>query len=191
MGRSGRTMVDSTTILEAAQEFRTSADHLLAQVPTMYPGRIPSFATLAPGFALSAFSVELALKALILLESGRRQRGHDLGRLYKMVSSASQIVLAKEFTARCEQNPVLMQVRADVINDGGDIPLTIESALDEVGSSFESWRYVYEGNLPSVYGLQEAFAAISTRMVELRSATNSGLASESIDRATAEESRHP
>ncbi|MDO9557321.1 MAG: hypothetical protein Q7J82_07050 [Coriobacteriia bacterium] len=187
MGRSGRTTVDPTTILEAAREFRTSADRLLAQVQTMYPGRIPPFATLAPGFALSAFSVELALKALILLESGQCRRGHDLGKLYKMVSPASQIVLAKEFTARCEQNPVLMQIRTDVIADGGDIPLTIESALDEVGSSFESWRYVYEGNLPSVYGLQEAFVAISTRMAELRSANNGGPVSESMRCPTAEQ----
>jgi len=169
MGRSAHTTIDPTTIFEAAQEFRTSADLLLERVQAMYPGRIPPLAALAPGFALSAFSVELALKALILRESDRLQRGHDLGKLYKKVSSASQTALAKEFTTRCECNPALMRIRADVVADGGDIPLTIEAAFGEVGDSFESWRYVYEGNLPSVYGLQEAFTAIKARIVELGS----------------------
>lgn len=168
MGRSARTTIDPTTILEAALEFRTSADRLLARVQAMHPGRIPPLAVLAPGFALSAFSVELALKALILHESDRLQRGHNLGKLYKKISPASQTALAKEFTTLCERNPVLMQIRADVVADGGDIPLTIEGVFGEVGDSFESWRYVYEGNLPSVYGLQEAFAAINARMAELR-----------------------
>jgi hypothetical protein len=121
---------------------------------------------LIPSIVCSAFSVELFIKSLIILEKGNPPRTHQLSALYSCLSSASREAIAKFFAESITANPNARAMKAQF----PDVSLKIDDVLITVDKVFEQWRYAYEGQPGSAYGLGELAQAVCKRITELRGA---------------------
>ena len=116
-----------------------------------------------PAIVCSAFSVELFIKCLVMVEGGGAPRGHQLKALFSLLSQSSQAAVAQRFGELVGSNPTARAMTAQFPH----ISLEIEDVLDTVNRVFEQWRYAYEGEAGSAYGLGELAQAVQERVVEL------------------------
>ena len=84
-----------------------------------------------PAIVCAAFSIELALKAIILAETGNGANGHKLDDLYAELSGASQQKVAAAVTV-----PTYPKVP--------DVTETFDTALAKIRNAFIEWRYIHE-----------------------------------------------
>ena len=93
----------------------------------------------------AAFSLELHLKYLILVNENKDARGHKLLKLYEQLSPRTQANLQSVFSAISDRQPLIKQsLKAMKESDGIDIPWRIKDLLRESGKAFTKWRYLYE-----------------------------------------------
>lgn len=84
-----------------------------------------------PAIVCAAFSIELALKAIILAESGKSANGHKLDDLYAELSDASQQKVAAAVTM-----PTYPKIPG--------VTETFDTALTKIRNAFVDWRYIHE-----------------------------------------------
>jgi hypothetical protein len=85
----------------------------------------------APTFACGAFAVELALKALLLRQTGRAPRSHELEKLFKALPQTAQQAIRD---AAAAARPATLVAH----------PLAFDEELKKLNTAFEEWRYVHE-----------------------------------------------
>lgn len=119
-----------------------------------------------PAMVCSAFSVELFVKCLVMVERGETPRGHQLKTLFSLLSSSSQATVAQRFDELIGSNPNAQAMKAQFPH----VSLAIDDVLETVNRVFEQWRYAYEGEAGSAYGLGELAQAVRQRIVDLASA---------------------
>ncbi len=115
-----------------------------------------------PSYVLFAFSLELYLKCLAILDSGAQLWNHDLLGLYKQISPANQSRL-KELYAdsvrhglekRLHFKATLEEAGAQMVN-----PDDLEAVLGESKSAFAQLRYIHEQPSKSNDGSGRRFVA--------------------------------
>jgi HEPN domain-containing protein len=149
--------VDPKDVFKTAEVFRASSailnNHGMPQC--MFPMVI-----------CSAFSLELYLKALILVESGKPAKGHDLKDLFSKTTPESQkIIRASYETHKTKLDAMFAAVK------GVPAPKTdFDFVLHASAKAFEHFRYAFEGLVKD----QEGWMAgpicdgVRARIVELQ-----------------------
>ncbi|MYM71239.1 hypothetical protein GTP56_03395 [Duganella sp. FT134W] len=84
-----------------------------------------------PAIVCAAFSIELALKAIIMVETGKSPRVHLLDDLYAELSLPSQKKVAAAVTV-----PTYPKVPGSTE--------TFDTALTKIRNAFVDWRYIHE-----------------------------------------------
>ncbi|MFZ3376206.1 MAG: hypothetical protein WA183_11695 [Chthoniobacterales bacterium] len=124
------------------------------------------FVTVAVAGTWEAFTLELHLKSLLLLEEGLQKRGHDSFKLFKCLSPKTQAELVKEFgeyvgkwpsfAAEAEQNKY---------------PTDLEGLLIRGRHAFEDFRYSHESlnaGSNTVWGLKGLTFIIRDRILKAK-----------------------
>lgn len=123
-----------------------------------------------PAIVCAAFSIELALKAIILAETGNPARGHKLDDLYAELSGTSQQKVAGAVTV-----PTYPKVPG--------VTESFDTALTKIRNAFVDWRYIHEKTdwtsidktfLMEVADAVQAVAATAVRSSLIHPATPSG-----------------
>lgn len=119
----------------------------------------------------AAFSLEMYLKCLFLLEEGRAPRGHDIHRLFHALSHSTQSELTEAHENFVSSNPSFVQ-RARRTQS----PTDLETLLRLGRSAFTDFRYAHE-RIPSetVWGLNGLIKCVRERILELQPSWNSAL----------------
>jgi hypothetical protein len=78
----------------------------------------------------------------------------------------SQATVAQRFDELIGSNPNAQAMKAQFPH----VSLAIDDVLETVNRVFEQWRYAYEGEAGSAYGLGELAQAVRQRIVDLASA---------------------
>jgi HEPN domain-containing protein len=130
----------ASAALATAGEFYSVAESCFSG--QIHPSKSPVEFTV-PGVVCAAFSIELGLKALLLHSSDRAPWGHDLSKLFDLLSSEIQVEIAIET----------------------EWPLPrFGERLSGISKAFEDWRYIHENNeslaMISVSYLQSASKAV-------------------------------
>lgn len=103
----------------------------------------------APGYAtLSALSVELYLKCLLLIECGQYPASHDLKVLFGQLKRQTREALRKNHDAKPERP--------------GDLDVILGKGQD----TFEKVRYIYEGH-KTEFGLNWLGELVRQRIISL------------------------
>lgn len=89
-----------------------------------------------------AFSIELFLKCLILIETQKPTTGHDLGVLYSKLSPNTQSKIESEFNKLYLNSAALK-----TLPDKAMKLHTIQEVLETNSNTFEKYRYFYERGL--------------------------------------------
>jgi len=97
------------------------------------------FVTVAVIGTLEAFTLELHLKCLLLLEDGLQKRGHDLFKLFKFLSPKTQAELVKAFEEYVAKWPSFV-AEAERMK----YPTDLEELLIRGRHAFEDFRYSHE-----------------------------------------------
>jgi hypothetical protein len=130
------------------------------------PGQTVQVPFLIPAVVCSAFSVELFIKCLVMVEGGKAPQRHDLKMLFSRLTPDSRAAIAQRFDELIAASPTAQAIKAQFPN----VLLALDDVLDTVDRVFEHWRYAYEGQAGSVYGLGELGQAVRERILELRGA---------------------
>jgi HEPN domain-containing protein len=97
-----------------------------------------------PPVMCSAFALELYLKCLILLETGKWIRTHDLKKLFMKLTTDSQIFLRDQTTKKLDE----INTRFTELEKSGEPRpvhhLTFDYALDKSKDAFTIYRYLFE-----------------------------------------------
>jgi hypothetical protein len=161
---------DPDQVFNIASHFAESAA-LLHRATTQVlsgPERTVQLPFLIPAIVCSAFSVELFMKCLIMVEKGDPPWKHSLRLLYSQLSHASRAAIARRFGGLMQAYPIDQAMRAQA----PQVSFAIDDVLNLVDKVFEQFRYpyAYQGEIRGAYGLGELAQAVRERIVELRSA---------------------
>ncbi|WP_294742012.1 hypothetical protein [uncultured Exiguobacterium sp.] len=121
----------------------------------------------APFVVNAAFSIELHLKCLYLLENGKlpdRKVGHHLGKLYRRLSEESRIVISMCFKLINDNDPIHQELKKQVPEAHDSIEKIIEASSD----AFKKWRYSYESGYTSFQSSEPVLIAIESRILQLK-----------------------
>ena len=118
-----------------------------------------TFAVMA---TLEAFTVELHLKCLLLLENGLQKRGHDLLKLFKFLSPETRSELTKAFDEYTAKWPSFIDEAKR-----NSWPFDLEGLLVRGRHAFEDFRYAHERH-NSVWGLKGLILIIRDRVLKQR-----------------------
>jgi hypothetical protein len=122
---------DPKTVFSQAEVFRTGSQIL--------GGYLPNLAI--PWVVCAAFSLELYLKCLLLIEGGSTEKKHDLEKLFANISCTSREAIRKNYENK--------RVVRDAMFAGAHVPPPPPSDFDFVlhasALAFEKFRYAYEG----------------------------------------------
>jgi uncharacterized protein YodC (DUF2158 family) len=88
-------------------------------------------APVVPAVVCAAFAVELAFKAMLLIDQLQQPRGHDLVALFDKLPVASQ-------------QAVKQAVQAPSYPRSASRTMFFREALDDIKTVFKDWRYAYE-----------------------------------------------
>lgn len=120
------------------------------------------FVTVGVVATLEAFTLELHLKCLLLLEEGLPKRGHDTFRLFKYLSPTTQAELIQAFAQYIAQYP-------EFLAEGKqrNLPCDLESLLIRGRHAFEVFRYGHEnvGKSKTIWALKGLIVVIRERIL--------------------------
>jgi hypothetical protein len=152
--------IDPKQVFMTAEVYRASSV-LLAK---LIGSGMPHF--MIPMVTCSAFSLELHLKCLILLDGGAPKREHDLEKLLSLLTPESQRTIRACYDV---QQPKVQAMYAAV--PGVPHPSTdFDFVLRASAKSFEKFRYAYEGIVGDKQGwlADEIRDCVRARILELR-----------------------
>jgi hypothetical protein len=112
----------------------------------------------------AAFSLEMYLKCLLLLEHGQAPRVHDIYDLFHALSSSTQSELTKDHEKFVNSNPLFLE---QACQTGSTTDL--EELLKLGRNAFTDFRYAHE-QIPSgtVWGLNGLTFCVCQRILKLR-----------------------
>jgi hypothetical protein len=120
---------------------------------------------------MGSFSIELKMKLLIFVESGKWVSGHDLKTLYEAMSPESKDHIRRTVETITKSN--FHRLGSKTINEECKVQFSWKADLLISNSSeaFEKWRYCFEGKgQPSWFaGYSELQQAFDARLKELTS----------------------
>jgi hypothetical protein len=152
--------VDPERLFKTAEVFRASSlilGNLMNQGMPQY---------MFPMVMCSAFSLELHLKCLILIERSASARGHDLEQLFSKITMASQTMIR-----RCYEKQRAKAAARFAAVKGVPQPKTdFDFVLHVSAKAFEKFRYAYEGIAESPVGWMAApiCDCVRERILELQ-----------------------
>jgi hypothetical protein len=118
------------------------------------------WAPLMPPVVLHAFSLELFLKCLILLDSGNIPQSHNSLQLFNALGAVNQARLVKNYKDHLKTDPTI----AAAIKAGKQSDYEIANVLTVTGDAFVRFRYIFElPAKPSPAG--EKFGGASTFVI--------------------------
>jgi len=155
MDKKVQKAIDPKGVFQTAEVFRASSIILGNQGPNyMFPMVI-----------CAAFSLELYMKCLILIEGGA-SKGHDLKDLFSKTTSASQKKVRESYEP--------YKAKADAMYaafKGVPVPKTdFDFVLGASAKAFEHFRYAYEGAVEDQEGwmASDISECVKERVVELK-----------------------
>lgn len=108
-----------------------------------------------------AFTLELYLKALIYIESGRSVKGHKLGGLYQKVSIDTKRYCQDIYRRAVDENEDVKAMDKAMVDHGDPAhPQELSEVFTEIGDAFILNRYFYEGHFSSVYHVRQVRYAL-------------------------------
>ena len=119
----------------------------------------------------AAFSLEMYLKCLLLLEEGRAPHEHDIHRLFHALSQSTQSELIEAHKNFVSSNPSFVEQARQT-----ESPTDLENLLKLGRNAFTDFRYAHE-RIPSetVWGLNGLTKCVRERILELQPSWNSAL----------------
>ena len=102
---------------------------------------------IVPSYVLFAFSLELYLKYIISLNSGRAVRGHDLLELFKSIGLSNKERLKQLYADSVRNGLGKRQHFKSVLEDHGAVmpnPEDLEAVLRASKDAFAQLRYIHE-----------------------------------------------
>jgi hypothetical protein len=115
--------------------------------------------TLVSAAVCGAFSTELYLKSILLLEGQPMLWIHDLGKLFRALPRAWQDRLENAYARELTHN--------EYQQDWQGLPPTILANLESGASVFVEWRYMFEAG-PTAFWLDPARNAILRELCEFK-----------------------
>ena len=146
--RMNKPQVDPFKIYLHAWKFLWSEEHLRrTDNPQVMAFVVP------PAIVLSAFTSELLLKCILMLEKGDAPNTHDLKILFDQVSTPIQqkIIAGWDQTLPGKEKEFAFQESLS----GRQIPRDLPTALAVCGRAFEGMRYIYEDPMKTNFYLIE------------------------------------
>ncbi|MHB9094185.1 MAG: hypothetical protein ACYC21_05895 [Eubacteriales bacterium] len=115
----------------------------------------------------SAFSLEIYLKCLIMIEIGSRPvRGLTLIELFNGLSKESKTAIEQYFNESIARDP---GVQVMVNSKENEIKFDLSSILNEISNAFLDWRSAYEPFPGKIfYGVGPLFYAVNRRIRQLK-----------------------
>ena len=119
----------------------------------------------------AAFSLEMYLKCLLLLEEGRAPHEHDIHRLFHVLGESAQSELIEAHKNFVSSNPYFVEQARQT-----ESPINLENLLKLGRNAFTDFRYAHE-RIPSgtVWGLNGLTKCVRERILELQPRWNSAL----------------
>lgn len=114
----------------------------------------------------ASFSIELYLKCICIIESGKKKAPymHELDKLYDSLSVEVQNKLSDVFIKENEKLGTYHLAK----ENKPDFEWSLKNVLKESSKAFIKWRYSYEGKLPDVVSIKAVIFALETIIFELR-----------------------
>jgi hypothetical protein len=119
---------------------------------------------IAPIITNTAFTIELYLKCIYMIEKGRPTQGHYLDKLYGQLSKESRDMIEAIYDMLVSQSPTVMILKQKV----PDMRTDLNSVLKEMSRAFIKWRYSYEGNITGFPASGPIIDALRTRIKMLK-----------------------
>lgn len=116
-----------------------------------------------------AFSLELHLKILMLIESGNWTHGHKLNELYTGLSDDSKHSIqhtVTNFVNKSEFHKGLPKAIKNIF--GSEFTWNVDHLLENSSMAFEKYRYLFEGEACWFAGYAEIHFAIKERIKKIR-----------------------
>jgi len=148
-------------IFNTAEVFSRAADLINKEMQTN-----KDFSLMAPFVVNRAFSLELYLKCLIVLEKGfipKDKKVHGLKDLYGLISAKSKQVIKSNYN-KLVANDITLKIAHREKN----IDLDLSTVLNKISSAFVKWRYIYEKNFTDFYSVKTIAISIKKRIFELK-----------------------
>lgn len=117
---------------------RSTRDTKIVRLENSEEG-MPHTPTLIPHIVLSAFSLELYFKCVIVIEGGDA-RGHSLLKLFNQIAPTSRTRIDKLYQSEMEADPTLERIRTMVSN----FEFGLIDCIGKLDDAFVQWRYYYE-----------------------------------------------
>jgi len=139
----GKPTFDSRRIFRTAEWFYSASGILQQSVPTR-PG------VTIPRTVLNAFSLELYLKCLIAIETGKSPpTGHNLRWLFNRLDSKTQDTIRSSFDNPSDKSEIawretLTNPKPPLPKDFAPSPYNFDTVLDTSAKAFAKFRYIFE-----------------------------------------------
>jgi hypothetical protein len=165
MGLSSGQSVDPRGIFEQANAFYQA----LAILCNVEPQNVQLAVTIGePVMVVGAFTIELFLKCLVCIETGKAPFGHNLRELFDQLSGSTRGRILRTW-----DNDILIQRKAEwnriEAAMGQKIFRDLPDALTAASRSFERIRYSYEGNTADLqYFLHDLPQLLRQVVVEIK-----------------------
>jgi hypothetical protein len=127
--------LDPKSVFIAAGYYQDGATVLNMALSPQVPSRF------FPWSVLCAFSLELYLKCLLIMENGNAPETHNLKELFRNLKRQTKAELKKQYYLKMQTDPVgkMRLERGEAVD--------LESDLETSKDAFVRMRYAYEGNL--------------------------------------------
>ena len=140
-------------IFRYAEAFRKSAEERQKQLrephtATGHGNTSMDSVLRVPFVVMDAFSLELYLKCLQVIEKGSADRGHKCKRLFASLSPGMRDSVRALYVQILRKESRLV---GRLHRDRPEVKTDIDSILDLSNDVFENVRYLYEGNKPTMF----------------------------------------
>jgi len=129
-------VIDPKGAFRYAESFQKAAQHIWDRADANR-----EFDLIPPGGVMHAFAMELYLKCLICIETGKNPPyGHKLKDLFGALSMNSQMRIKKDYAERTKTDPVFIALGKKF----KDAKLDFDSQLASGSNAFDELRYGFE-----------------------------------------------
>lgn len=144
-------------IYDSANKFKVASDALSEKLSLT--NDVETY--IAPFIVNAAFSIELYLKCLYMIENNKPSRyTHNFFDIYKHLSNDSKGFIEAVFNMLLEQDSLFKELQKRIPSTDTEF----ESILREAGNAFARWRYSYEGKLTSFPSSNSIITALILRI---------------------------
>jgi len=124
---------------------------------------------IVPYVVNASFALELYLKVLLYLESGKWRRCHQLHGLFNELSTDSRRAIEQCYSQQIKREPAYESIRATIQRDTSlkEFDWDLGHVLASISTAFERYRYAFEGDVCSFVGFWELKTALVGRIDSL------------------------